>query len=337
MQRAPLPPFDRDTTDPDTGAPLPVVTSLPFAPPALWDEDFMRADLWGLTLPNLPAIPGGASGAAQARMLTYLDYAYAKEDLDRGLKQYGQNGYSHWWRSIPDARDHGGQSVQQYVDMSKRVRDAGIPYVCHFLRSKDTDAPDVNPADVEPYVDALLKANLLSWGCPRWEASIGESPEQDYLLIQHDAMRWPNVRWMVHLQQAYADYGSDGSLHGPSFWAFCLSHGVRRLGYQYKASYDYQDGKLVSGPWSAGMMQARTNDCLTRLVQGGLWGLPATVDFVAFEVVAQLQFNNEADGDGRMADEDIGNVKCYECLCTSGPMHVMGYANGCRRPDGRAL
>src|SRR5207342_1735110 len=111
-------------------------------------------------------------------------------------------------------------------------------------------------------------------------------------------------RWGVHLQQAYADFGPDGKDHSVDFWKKNIAVGVKLLLYQYKTSRESIAGKMVS-PWSGGMIQARGNDISVRLIRGGLWGLPETVDWVPFEVVAQLQFNNETDGDGRLADENI--------------------------------
>jgi hypothetical protein len=48
--RSPLPPFDPDSVDADTGAPLPVYTELREAPPAP-DVAWWRGDAWGITLP----------------------------------------------------------------------------------------------------------------------------------------------------------------------------------------------------------------------------------------------------------------------------------------------
>lgn len=42
VPRAPLPPFDPDTVDPDTGAPLPVYTVLCEDPPAHADVSWWR-------------------------------------------------------------------------------------------------------------------------------------------------------------------------------------------------------------------------------------------------------------------------------------------------------
>ena len=72
VPRSPLPPFDHDTTDPDTGAPLPVYTVLREPPPDRPNITWWRGDAWGVTLPGLPVVAGGANGAAQDRVLTYF-------------------------------------------------------------------------------------------------------------------------------------------------------------------------------------------------------------------------------------------------------------------------
>jgi hypothetical protein len=324
--RAPLPPFDRDTTDPDTHAPLPVHTTINGTIPPLDDPTYHRANLWGVTLPGAPFIDGGAHGPAQNRLLTYLVDRYPPDWQQRWLDAYVARGLRHFWLSIPDSRDRTKLSLQDYLDLTKRILDAGL-IPCHFLRSKDYDGRNPDPARVAPWVDALLNIDGIPMACHAWEASIFYDPASLRATIDHDATKWPQIRWAVHLQQGYADFGPDGEGHGPAFWKSNLKVGVRTLLYQYK----------TEPAWSAGMLQARGNDVSVRLRAGGLWGLSETVDWIAFEVIAQCQFNNQCDGDGRMADEDIGDLKGYETLCTPGPLPPRGFGNGARYPDGKPV
>jgi hypothetical protein len=325
IPRGPLPPFDPNSRDPETGAPLPVTTTLNGSIPAFTDPDYLRANLWAVTLDGVPSIPGGASGAAQNRLLTYLLDRYPPAWQDRWLRTYAERGYRHFWLSIPDSRDGTHLSLPQYLDLTKRVLAVGL-LPCHFLRSKDYDGTNPAPSLVEPWVDALLTIGGIAWAASAWEASLFNSPEHFHALLTHDALRWPSIRWSVHLQDGYADYGPNGPAHGPIFWRdWCLPLGVRTLLYQ------------MNPHWSAGMMQARGNDVSVRLIQGGLWGLPATVRWIPFETIATDQFTNGLDGDGRIADEDHGDLKGYETLCTPGPLPPSGFGNGCRYPDGRVL
>jgi hypothetical protein len=328
VMRAPLLPWDPDTTDPDTGAPLPVRTTLTARPSDGPDPAFMRANLWGLTLENLPKIEGGNTGGAQSRMLTYLDSRYATADLERGVRRYASYGYTHWWRSWPDAYNHGnGQTLAQYVDMSRRIQDLGVPYICHFMRSKDYDAHNPDQTDVRPVLEALLQAEAISHESPAWEASLWIDPEHFAQMIEYDAsiLVPAGVSVDIHLQAGYADFGPDGSGHGPIFWKRCLAAGVKRLLYQYNPT------------WTAGMMQARGNDVSVRLIQGGAWGLPETVLWDGFELCGVPLFNNQPDGDGRGANEDTADLKGYEMCCTVGPLPPSGYGNGARRPNGGVL
>jgi hypothetical protein len=327
VPRGPLPPWDPDATDPDTGAPLPVRKTINGAIPPPWTDGYLRSNLWGVTLDYLPVIDGGATGPAQARLLTYLLYAVPRALWPRVLKDYGERGYEVFWLSIPDARDrNGGMSVADYEAMSQAVYDSGLD-VGHFLRSKDEDGRDPDPIKVAPYVDALYAAGLIQWGCHGWEASLFDDPEALRAQIHFDALRWPKVKWCVHLQQGYADFGPDGEGHGPKFWEDCISVGVKRLLYQYKAD----------PPWSAGMMQARGNDVSVRLVQGGVWGLSQTVEWFVFEQCGVELFNNLTDGDGRLATEDTADLKGLEGLCTAGPLPPSGFGNGARMPDGAVI
>jgi hypothetical protein len=64
-----------------------------------------------------------------------------------------------------------------------------------------------------------------------------------------------------------------------------------------------------------------------RLIQGGLWGLSQRFDLVAWETIATLQFDDDAD-------QDRGEMVGYETLCSIGPMALCGFGNGARYPDG---
>jgi hypothetical protein len=94
--------------------------------------------------------------------------------------------------------------------------------------------------------------------------------------------------------------------------------------------------------WSAGMMSARINDALDRLAPAGVWGLGDSgrghpFDVVGWELIATQQYGNGLDGNGNVADEDHGNLKGFEVLCTPGRMAVMGFGNGARYPNGSPL
>ena len=328
--RPPLPPFDPDSIDKETGAPLPVSTTLRGELPPLDDPDEMRADLWGLTLPGLPAIPGGASGPAQNRALTYLWERYPAEWQAYLLEMYGLAGYRHFWRSWPDERAASGRTLEQYVDDTKRIQDAGL-VPAHFLRSKYYDDP-ARVDSCDALVDALLKIDGIPWAAHAWEASLWMSPAQYRAIIDHDATHAPAVRWCIHLQEHYCDFGPDGADHAQVFWESNFRVGVKRLLYQHVTS---SGGGRPNDPWSAGMMAARLHDGMVRSKAGGTWGLSQTFYIVDFERTAMLQFNNGTDGDGNLADEEYGNLKGYENRCAE--PDLIGYGNGARQPTGENL
>ena len=326
VPRGPLPPFDRDTTDPNTGAALPVSHALNGTIPPFTDDSYLRANLWGVTDPDAPWIEGGNTGASQTRLMTYLWDRYDRAQQDRWLRLYAARGLRHFWRSPSDAmKGPSQQTLQAYVDDTKRVQDAGL-IPCHLLRSKYYDGADAqHPAVVYPLIDALLQIHGIPWACHAWEMSLFYTPEEARVIIDTDARTYPQIRWCVHLQDAYADFGPNGPTHGPTFWHANLAVGVKTLLYQFTPT------------WSAGMMQARGNDLSVRLIAGGLWGLPETVTWIPFETIATQQFNNATDGDGRLADEDQGDLKGYQTLCTPGPLAPGGFGNGARMPNGSVI
>jgi hypothetical protein len=194
-------------------------------------------------------------------MLTYLFQQYARVDQDRGLKRYGECGYRHWWLSWPDARSW-GVTIEQYVDDTKRILDAGLSPATSCGRKTSTATTRTSPRSIT-LVDALLDDQRHSLGGARVGSELVLQPDHYRAMIDHDATRAPSVRWCMHLQEQYADFGPNGEGHGPAFWNANLAVGVKTLLYQYRTN------------WSAGMMQARGNDVSVRLIQGGLWGLPA--------------------------------------------------------------
>ena len=231
IARTPLPALDRDTTDPETGASLPVHTRINGVIPPLEDDTYHRANLWGVTIEGAPFIDGGARGAAQNRLLTYLIDRYPRDWQARWLEAYAARGYRHFWTSIPDSRDRTRLSLAEYLDLTKRTLDAGL-LPCHFLRSKDYDGKNPDPARVVPWVDALLEIGGIHTASHAWEASLMYDPSKLRKTIDHDARRWPQIRWGVHLQQAYADFGPDGKDHSVDFWKKNIAVGVKLLLYQ---------------------------------------------------------------------------------------------------------
>jgi hypothetical protein len=328
--RAPLPPFDEGTWESvDGGAPAfhPVYTELPAPPAPFGDARWWRGDAWGVTVPGLPYVAGGAQGAAQSRVLTYFLDRYGREWEDRILDAHLVRGYTHFSLSPQDSFAH-GLSLADYVAMATRVRRAGF-HVHHLLRSKYYTAPTFDPADARPTIEALLEADALQILTPGWECNFW-SPTMVRQMIDHDAAV-VGTRCLVMLH-FYAHYISWQENHETptDFW---------------KANVGKVDGVLYQCDpvWSAGMASARINDALVRLSPGGLWGLGDSgrghpIDVVGWELIATLQFNNgHTTPDGRLADEDMGNLRGYELLCTPGPMSVYGFGNGARMPDGSVL
>ncbi len=327
LVRPPLPPFDTDTVDPDTGAPLPVYTELREQPPAKPDVTWWRGDAWGLTLPGLPRVEGGASGPAQSRVLTYFLDRYGPDWEGVILRTYRDYGYTHISLSPQDSFA-AGQSEDDYVAMSVRCRQAGL-FVHHLLRSKyytPLGDPDLHAPDA--LVDRLLRHDALHVFSPAWEMNIW-SPAICRAMIDHDAaLVGTRARCMLHFLPHYISWQADHEEPG-DFW---------------RANEGKVDGVCYQcdPAWSAGMMAARTQDCLDRLAPGGLWGLGDSgrghpFDLTVWETIATCQYGNLTDGDGRLADEDLGNLKGYECTCAPGLMTVKGYGNGGRRPDGTPL
>ena len=321
-----LPPFDHDSVDPQTGAPLPVYTTLREPPPPTADVAWWRGDAWAITIPDLPPVDGGASGPAQSRVLTYFLDRYGSKWEDKILRAHLERGYTHISLSPQDSFA-AGQSVDDYIAMSVNARQAGL-FVHHLMRSKLYTANDPSLADVDALIDRLLEGDAMQVESPAWEMNYW-SPVVVRRMIDHDAARIGTAcRLMLHFYPHYISW--QGNTETPTdFW---------------KANFGKVDGVLYQCDpgWTAGMMAARAKDCLDRLAPGGLWGLSDSgrghpIDFTGWEIIATKQFHNELDGDGRLADEDIGNLKGHEFTCAPGRMTVKGFGNGGRLPSGDRL
>jgi hypothetical protein len=191
VQRPPLPPFDPDSVDPDTGAPLPVYTELREPPPAGPEVRWWRGDAWGLTVPGLPRVDGGADGPAQERVLTYFLDRYGRDWEERILKTYRSYGYTHISLSPQDSFA-AGQSEDDYVAMAVRCRRAGL-FVHHLMRSKyytprevelrpgglDLSAPDALTERL--LAEGAMQVHTPAWECNHW------APSTVREMIDHDA------------------------------------------------------------------------------------------------------------------------------------------------------
>jgi hypothetical protein len=353
--RPPLPPFDPDTTDPETGAPLPVYTELREEPPATADVRWWRGDAWGLTVPGLPRVPGGAEGPAQSRVLTYFLDRYGQGWEQEILARYTSYGYTHISLSPQDSFA-AGQSEDDYVRMALRCREAGL-FVHHLMRSKyytpamgkavsrdptpnrlrdrfrrpplpkqRSAPPELSTPDA--LIERLLSEGAMQIETPAWEMNYW-SPTVCRQMIDHDAaLIGTRCLIMLHFYPHYISWQENHETP-TDFW---------------QANYGKVDGICYQCDpyWTAGMMAARVTDGLDRLAPGGLWGLGDSgrghpIDYVVWETIATCQFNNDDDGDDRTANEDIGNLKGFECGNAPGLLVARGYGNGGRRPDGMPL
>lgn len=319
-RRAPLPPFDAASTDPESGAALPVTATLNGRPPAP-SVSYRRENFCGLRVPGLPFIPGGAADPSLV-FFPFID-RYTDRDQGRILDAYLQAGYTHGTLSWPDSRAY-GKSVADYVATARRLKASGL-WVCHKFFSKYYDPKNADGHTAFPVLDALLAADAIDCGTPAWEMNLFTAPEAVDDLVDPLAEYAPSVLWYLHFSCHYAAWQRNTETPH-EFWMRRVGK-VRGLEYQCFPVSGVDDTK--AGTWSAGMMQARINDVLVRLAPGGVWRTPG-FDVIPWETTAQLQFNGAQD-------ERHGDLRGYESLCAPGPMPLAGFGNGARYPNGDPL
>ena len=338
--RGALPPFDRDSTDPESGAPLRVNTQLWYTPPPVGDLRYWRGNAWGIEIDGLPRIPGGADGPAQRRVLTYLLDRYPSDWQDRIFEAHHARRYDRLVLSWPDSRSN-GQSQRDYVDMAARVKAAGL-YPVHFLTSKVYDGRNPNPSQLDDVLGALLDADAITHACIGWELNFFWDPIPLQRAIDYLAPKLVDagVYVYVHFSSWYPAWQPDrpgGS--GADFWNANKGK-LRGLLYQADPPGTVVDrgAHAPKGEVTVGMINAKINDVLTRFHPSGTWklgdsGFGHPFDCVAFEYFGDAQFYDR-HALGYDASEARGDLIGYELLSTIGPIPVMGFCGGARYPNG---
>jgi hypothetical protein len=330
VPRGPLPPFDTLTYDPETGAPLPVATVLPFTPPPLRTPRFRREQFCGLTVRDLPNVSG--AGDPTCVFMPHLD-RYSVEHQSRILEQTATSGYEWVTLSWPDSRSV-GHSLSQFVADAVRIKKFNNFYLDHMMFSKVYDPHNPDPHSVHDVLHALLDAGAIDACTIAWEMNAFVDPEWVTPLTDGVvSVLPPEVLRYYHFLPHYASWQANQNDSPTAFWERAKGK-ITGLKYQCEPP----GVTSVNTPyWSAGMCQARLNDVLDRLVQHGIWNLSWSVDVIAWETTAQTRFNHGTDEFGTLINEDQQDLRGYETLCSPGRMTVQGYGNGARQPNGHQL
>lgn len=301
---------------------------LPWTPPPD-DRDFLRADLWGVRVPGLPAIRRGSSRYPESG-LTYLLHDYAPEWRQRIYMAHRQRGYTHFYLSWPDARDAAGFSIAQFVALCAEVKAAGF-YVGVFLAAKgryagndiDGDPFRITPDDyqdrVGPVLAELLNAQAVDELVPAWEMDLFIADGAPCLEICRwvgTAAHHKELTCWLHCSTHVTSWYQDGDSRGRfGFWDD-LGDTVDGLNYQAHSN------------WDPAELQGRMMDTLLQFEQQG-----NRHKLRAFELKASAQFDQES-----IAAERVGQITGWLACCTGGPKsggtsaRVWGSGNGLISP-----
>lgn len=343
VPRAPLPPFP---------TPINYDYIVPFRPPKDHDLYFYRGNFCGLHM-GLPEPPGGSRDVVMAALLNN----YSRENQDKFLLQYAQDGYTHLQRSIGHSIYY-GHSVYEHVELSKRVQgDYGLFCDEWFL----CDEWGLFRATVDQWkeklgriVDELLEANVVDHACVGWQLDKYNAPgnqlieiikyfaeliPQDVPLYTHwmnEALAW----WLTNIDQhtgqnlgeVWTDqYGSIRVMDRFTWWQ----------AMQPYLTGAHHQGNTTEARTNPQLYQDRMKDTLDpfrghtgkgNMGQSRRGGVSRDFALTTFESTAQDQF------DGRCS-EDEGDLVGYLMTCTTSfnGKGVNGYGNGARWPDGTRL
>src|SRR5438094_964636 len=220
---------------------------LPWTPPQA--RDFLRADAWGVTIPGLPFVAGvpGSGGSSEhpERLLTGLDYKYDRQRWwPQMLRAHAERGYTHWLRWWPNARDDGGNSIQQFVDDCGRIKKV-IKYVVVNLGSKVFDARDQSVQQwqdrVGPIMEALFAAKVVDELIPAFEMdsfNVAGRPTIEYSKWVGKQAHAHGCSCWLHFFPEHTSWFADGDPRGRfGFWDD-LGEDVDGLCYQSDPSWD---------------------------------------------------------------------------------------------------
>jgi hypothetical protein len=286
---------------------------VPAAPNLRW----FRADMCGVEVPGLPAIPGG--GSTPDLVLSWFYYRYAvAADRTAIRNAFLAHGYTHFKLSYPDAKDYGITDAQ-YVALAQELQAAGF-YVGHFFGSKDA-GPNTAAgilANVAAVIPLLQAAGCIPWACAGWELSLFLTPADTQTLIDGlAALLVPGTNLYVHFQSDYIAFQAPGGVTA-DFWNANVNK-LTGLLHQRQLSQD------------ALLYQQRVDDGLSRCAGNFLWpnssGFGHPFDYVVYETDAANRFSG---ADNQATGEAWGKTGVYS-PAQSGPagtVAVSGFGNG---------
>lgn len=282
----------------------------PFEPaPRYW-----AANMCGIRVSGLPAVPGGASDPS-----LFLSWFYDRYDAPtRAIIRQAMKGAgcTHWLLSWPDSRAAGYSSLGFVATCAELVADGFYP--CPMLYSKDYDPSDFADimANIQPVLPLLI--GLAPAVCIGWELSIALSPTTVQQLIDAIAPQFTpsSTPVYVHFQPGYFAFQQPGQ---PTA-AFWIANVGKLTGVLRQRNPEEDNGDKSA-------YQSRVKDCLDRFAGG--FGFPKDSGFghpfddVELEITASQQFN------GSMTEAD-GNLWGDAAIATppSGAVKVMGSGNG---------
>jgi len=321
-------------------------TALPWTPPI--DRSYLRADSWGITIPDAPFVPGASSKHPERVLSWFLD-RYTPEFQRRYLELTAAYGYTHVKLSLGDSMgpvDNGPQSppgnaqtLSQVIETCGRVhaitsaRD-GLPLsVSMMLGSKYFHPRDMSLAQYQdlfgPMLVQLFAAHAVDELLAGWEWNLWNVPGATTV----DIFKWVGqqahahglTNW-CHFSPHVTAWFADGDPRGRfGFWDD-LGDDMDGLNYQCNQN------------WTIDEVQARIVDTLWQFGErGNRW------KFRLDEDIAINQFDGTPQPPtGDPADEAQATARGYCACCTVDDVKhtdalVWGYGNGGSMPDGSVL
>ena len=324
--------------------------TLPWVPPLT--RDYLRGDMWGITMPGAPWVPGACSDILAdgtktwERILSWFLDRYPLPFQLAYLAKTASYGYTHVLLSYGDSCgpvDNGPQSppgnartLEQFIETCWLVksitsaRDSLPLSVAIWLGSKYFHPSNMTLAQFQDYfgpvLEQLFAAHAIDEIMPGAEWNLWQDPNQTIPIF-----KW--VGQWAHQQHVTTWF------HGSPHYVWWGPDGTDRFAFWENLGADCDGVNYQTDPaWTADEVQARAVD--------SLWAFGVAGNqhkFRIFEDTAAYQWSGRPLPPTMIpADEAQGVARGYTNSCTVDNVRgsdavVWGYGNGGSMPDGTVL
>jgi len=316
---------------PATTCNVDITLGQPAGIPAAPNKRWFRGNFGGIRVPGLPGIPDGPNNTVpngDTSMLWCPFFnRYPAVWQATAIAAYVARGYTHFEMNWASARDD-GVTPAQFVALAQQIHAAGLYPVTELCGKLNPGVPVTDYINIaNEIIPPMLAAGVLPIAYMGKELNLRLSPAdlQTYIdAISAQINESTGTNLYVHFTSGYMSFQASGPV--AAFW----NANVGKLtGFLYQQDPSLDCPTLQNDLTGTILSRCAGNDTMPTDT-----GFGHPVDCVAYELTAEAQFFppnlSEAQGD----------LQGFHAICApaatgpAGTAVVMGFGNGCARPDG---